>query len=223
MSLINELRFDIGDDALISGSGAAVIIPPIILPDFASLITSVRTDISDDTTLSGTFTAPILPTGIPGPGSLIFDVRYNVADDDVIVSGAVLSIPTGALVSLSGSLVIDLRVDIGDEAPGQPVIFPQCPVVWCARIVTQNSYNVQPHDVIILSNPTLTGNVTINMPAAPILGQLYIIKDLAGIAFNYPITVNVAPYTIDGLSSFSLTQNKQSITLMWGGIEWSIV
>ena len=61
------------------------------------------------------------------------------------------------------------------------------------------------------------------LPAAPCSGRIVIIKDIGGNAVAYNITVVSAAGNIDGLAGFIVSQNYQSITLMYNGTEWSLI
>jgi len=164
--------------------------------------------------------------------SLLNDLRVNIGDDDEVnfASGTIPQSPVVSTVGPSIALMLrDLRVDVGDDdevnfgdISGIPPE-PECPEIWCSVTVTANSYDTTPEDVIIFVNSTISAPTTINLAHTPILGQLLIIKDVKGDARINNIVVNPAPNLIDGLNSFFLTENKQSITLTWSGGEWNII
>src|SRR5215471_1116967 len=52
------------------------------------------------------------------------------------------------------------------------------------------------------------------------VGQEVVVKDIAGNAATYPITVNAAPRNIDGATSVLLDANYQSLRVIWDGTNW---
>jgi hypothetical protein len=65
------------------------------------------------------------------------------------------------------------------------------------------------------------GLVTITLPFG-VLGTVYIIKDCSGNAFDYPITIQGTVQTVDGATA-QINSNYGSITVIFNGVEWSIV
>ncbi len=82
------------------------------------------------------------------------------------------------------------------------------------------------HDNIFVG--TLSGTITITLPASPTAGDVYLIKDRDGsaAAFNIVISgngVNVEQFTGSPAASLTLNQNYDSVTLMYNGSTWSII
>lgn len=240
MSLLNNLRVNIGDDDEVNFSSG--IAPPTqqvqnISESLYSLMRDIRVNTGDDGEVnfaSGVVIASGSTVSILGNDilNLMRDLRVDTGDDENVVypSGSGNILPSVSVVGPSIALLLrDFRVDIGDddnvnfgEISGVPVE-PECPEVWCSTFVSANSYNTTPRDVIIFVNPVVSAPTTINLSHTPILGQLIIIKDLKGDARTNNIVVNPAPYLIDGLTAFHLSENKQSIMITWSGSEWNIV
>lgn len=119
-------------------------------------------------------------------------------------------------------LLDDLRIDIGDDGAIFGTV--ECPVVWCATVVTDKVYNKQADDTIIFVNPTLSGPTTINLEVSPVQGRICVIKDMKGDANVNPILVKPAGgHTIDSFLEFHITQRFQAIMITWNGIEWNII
>jgi hypothetical protein len=227
MSLFDDLRTDIGDDsALASG----------VIANPSSLIDDIKIDIGDDgltgnSTVGPTFASPVTiqTSGICQP---IIDLRVDIADDsniNYVSSSGIPQLPEQGVGLDLYKLLVDFRVDIGDDEEVEfgriidviPTI-PECPEVWCSVVVTDNAYATERENVFVLVSPTIAGPTTITLHSDAYVGQIIVIKDLKGDAFTNNITINATPNLIDGLSGFLLTQNKQSIQLMWSGSEWSI-
>ena len=59
--------------------------------------------------------------------------------------------------------------------------------------------------------------------ASPVTGQRHIIKDTAGLAGTNNITVTPSGKNIDGGASFAINTNYGSITIVYNGVDWSII
>jgi hypothetical protein len=69
---------------------------------------------------------------------------------------------------------------------------------------------------------TLTASFQINMPATPVTGNTYVIKDTVGAAASFNVTVSGNGNMIDGASTFVMTNNFEAIEVTWTGTQWSI-
>jgi hypothetical protein len=90
-------------------------------------------------------------------------------------------------------------------------------------VVTTPTYTATPNDQVILVN-YCTGQATITLPANHIMDKVYEIKDAGGCAsvHNHQI-VSADGDTIDGLPSFALTMDWQSVTVLSDGTNWHII
>lgn len=82
------------------------------------------------------------------------------------------------------------------------------------------------HDNIFVG--TLSGTITITLPASPTTGDVYLIKDRDGSAAAFNIVIsgngtNVEQFTGSPAASLTLNQNYDSVTLMYNGSTWSII
>lgn len=64
---------------------------------------------------------------------------------------------------------------------------------------------------------------TITLPASPITGILYRIKDVTGSALINNITVSGNGNNIDGAATYAINQNYGSIDVLFNGTTWSVV
>jgi hypothetical protein len=63
--------------------------------------------------------------------------------------------------------------------------------------------------------------ITVTLPPTPTMGQALMLKDTAGNAGTYPITiVPAAAGTIDGNLSYQLMSNYMAVELYWMGTQW---
>lgn len=90
-------------------------------------------------------------------------------------------------------------------------------------IVTSSPYTALVTDLFIGVNNTGTSPFSVVLPANPQTGKVYIIKDIAGNAIINNITVSAIGHTIDGGISAVISADYGSITLVFDGVEWSIV
>jgi len=65
--------------------------------------------------------------------------------------------------------------------------------------------------------------ITITMPAAPVSGELHIVKDANGNAKSNAITVDGNGNDIDGNATVIMRNNFSALTLMYNGTQWSII
>lgn len=90
-------------------------------------------------------------------------------------------------------------------------------------IVTTSPFLASASDVFIGVNNTGLVPFSVVLPANPVTGKFYFIKDVSGTAATDNITVTAVGHTIDGSASAIINTNYGSITLVFNGIEWSIV
>lgn len=97
---------------------------------------------------------------------------------------------------------------------------------------TANQTLVHGTDYFVLIG-TLTGSITITLPASPTTGDRYEIKngnntqiftnDAGTLAtYGYSVTITPSSGTIDGQPSYIMTQAYDHITVTYNGTEWSI-
>ena len=88
--------------------------------------------------------------------------------------------------------------------------------------LTSTNYTVLVSDYLI-SVDAQSGPINITMPASPSTGAEFIVKDANGNAGTNNITILGNGHNVDGASSFVMTSNYESITLIYNGSKWSIV
>ena len=232
MSLINDLRLDVGDDGDIEWPTATGIVPTptsVVVYD-TSFINHLRLDIGDDENvtwphISGSI--PVVPTVTYDHG-FINNLRLDIGDDSDVewasISGST-PIPTVATI-YDTSLLNDIRLDIGDDEgvrwPRPTGSIPQT-LVLDYTIVTTTPYNATDTDSALFINLTIPGPSLIILPSVPEIGRLIIVKDMRGDASINNITVSAGTNTIDNFNRVVLIHNRQSYTFLWNGTEWNIV
>lgn len=75
----------------------------------------------------------------------------------------------------------------------------------------------------IVINKTIGSVTSVFLPSAPIYGQEVLIKDGKGDANTNTITISASGTTIDGISTFVMSQNYQSMDFLYNGTEWNII
>jgi hypothetical protein len=84
------------------------------------------------------------------------------------------------------------------------------------RIVSTGTSTLVPTDVVVLAQSS-TGAITINLPAAPLTGQAFWVKDFDGICNTNNITVSGNGNTIDGQASFVMKNDYQAALFVQSG------
>lgn len=89
------------------------------------------------------------------------------------------------------------------------------------RIVTAaGAITVTNADDVILVNKASGAATSVNMPASPMTGAQYVIKDKKGDAASNNITLIG---TFDGATNYVINTNNGKATVMWDGTEWSVI
>lgn len=92
------------------------------------------------------------------------------------------------------------------------------------RVVTAaGAVTVTATDFYVEINKTSGAATTVNLPASPVTGQTFIIKDGKGDAATNNITVTPAAGNIDGTGTKVINSNYGSVTIVYNGTEWNII
>lgn len=83
-------------------------------------------------------------------------------------------------------------------------------------------------DYTVLASDYFVGAATgaaraITLPASPITGQLYVIKDITGTGATHNITVGGNGKNIDGSSTFVMNTNYQADSFIFNGTQWNVI
>lgn len=76
---------------------------------------------------------------------------------------------------------------------------------------------------IVVIKKTVGEATAVTLPASPVRGRPYTIKDGKGDAATNAITVSPAAGTIDGAASFVINFNWASFDFVYNGTEWNII
>lgn len=93
------------------------------------------------------------------------------------------------------------------------------------KFVTVNTatYSVQADDTFVQVDYTTTGTCTVTLPAATTGGGFKrVIKDTGNNAGTNNITVDTVSGTIDGDTSYTIANNKESVVVTSNGTKWIV-
>jgi hypothetical protein len=90
-------------------------------------------------------------------------------------------------------------------------------------VVAAGAITVLKTDYAVIVNQTVPTANVVNLPAAPVLGELHLIKDGSGTAAADNLTVTPAAGTIDGLATFVMNTNYSAKFFLYNGTEWSVI
>ena len=91
------------------------------------------------------------------------------------------------------------------------------------RVITASgNVTVSITDNTLIIDKAAPASTTVILPANPATNQQLIIKDGAGNANTYNITINGNGNTMDGGSSYVIGGAYGSVQMIWTGIQWSI-
>lgn len=95
--------------------------------------------------------------------------------------------------------------------------------VQTVRTVTAaGAASVTASDWVVIINKTSGAATTVNLPASPVTGQRFVIKDGKGDAATNNITITPAAGTIDGAATYVLRVGYGAVNIIYNGSEWSV-
>ena len=96
------------------------------------------------------------------------------------------------------------------------------PVVKSWTTITNGNLTLATSNYGVLCNKTIGAGTVITLPTNPPTDSTFVIKDQKGDSATNPIVL-IGVNTIDGASLFSITNNKESITVAFTGTEYSVI
>lgn len=155
---------------------------------------------------SNSTTAILLPTGTTGnrPTAVNGMIRYNTSTSPPQIEGYVNS--TWQSFGL-----------------GSPAIIPGA-IQENVRTLTAGASTTLSAvtDYYLCVKKTSGSATTVNLPASPPTGLIYLIKDCKGDASTNNITITPNAGTIDGASTYVINTNYQATGVVYNGTEWSV-
>lgn len=97
-------------------------------------------------------------------------------------------------------------------------------ILYSVRVVTAaGAISISATDYAVCINKTVGAATTANLPSSPATGTLVVVKDCKGDAATNNITVTPAAGNIDGSSTYVMSVNFQSISVIYNGTQWNIL
>jgi hypothetical protein len=97
-------------------------------------------------------------------------------------------------------------------------------VAYTTTTSAAGNYTVLVTDKVIFKSGITGGGDTVTLPSGAATGQVFIIKDSGGNASTDSITIATAgAETIDGVSTYSIRQDYQSVTVIFDGTNYNII
>ena len=90
------------------------------------------------------------------------------------------------------------------------------------RLTSGSSYAMAMGDRVVVVNKSPGSATAITLPTSPLTWGVYTIKDGSGDAGAHPITIS-GSVAIDGAGSFVLSANFAAVSLVFNGVQWSVV
>lgn len=91
-----------------------------------------------------------------------------------------------------------------------------------ARVTSGASYAMAVADRVVVVNKTAGSATAVTLPSSPTAWATYLVKDGTGDAGTNPITIS-GTATIDGAPSFVISTGWACVSLVFTGVQWSIV
>jgi len=193
-----------------------------------SLVGDIRANIADDTS------TPSGLTGSPPSMSLLADFRVDIGDDSAVtasgtqVAGPIVS-TDNAVARWNGSTGEAIQNSLATLDDNGNIVTPGGIELGGyfkrnVRIVTgAGSIAGISSDDIIMVKKNIGAATSVTLPSSPDAGRMIVVKDAKGDAFTNNISIQASAGTIDGLSSFVITQNYQAFTFIYNGTEWNVI
>jgi len=177
------------------------------LPPFSQLVVVPTGTSALGTVVSGVWNASTVGTQYGGTGR----TTYN--NGDLLVGNGSNSLD----VLASGAEGTQLQVQAGTLG----WVTPTAPNLLSNVNITNagGSYDIDSDQYLV----AVSGTLLVGLPTSPAVGQTHIVKDRQGVATTTPIVISGSGNLIDGETTKSLTNDFQSFTLVWDGLQWLIV
>lgn len=166
-------------------------------------------------------------TGSNAGSDLVF-ANFNDAGT-AINTGMTITRGTGAVTIPSGQLTVSGNTILGSGSnrsisfgvinTGSSIALFGSQRVAIQTITANYTVDTTQTSYVILCNHTAA--ITITLPTAT-SGRTFIVKDITGKAATFPITVSGA-VTIDGMSSYVITQNYAAVQFVSNGTLWFVL
>lgn len=157
-------------------------------------------------------------------GSLLYD---DIARSGTFRLGIADSVPTVGTWN-TGDVVISrastLRQILGWRCVGggSPGTWVEIGAGRYSRSVAVNTtLSVVSDHIVFVNKPGAAAEIT--LPASPVSGLEYIVKDTSGAAASFNVTVNGNGKNIDGSGTYVISTNYGSVRVLYDGTEWWVL
>lgn len=90
-------------------------------------------------------------------------------------------------------------------------------------VTAPGNYTVQPSDYVVTINKVTPEITTVTLPSSPTASRSIIVKDGAGNAGSFNITIDGNGNTLDGQSTQILDTDYESVEIIFNGTEWNVI
>jgi hypothetical protein len=115
----------------------------------------------------------------------------------------------------------------GDVVISGSLLFPEDDIFIDGSLLysvsnVSGSYTTAISDNIVAAD-AVNGSININLESNPLVGRSIVIKDVAGVSSDNNITIFGGNKMIDGQSSYTISTNYASLSLVFTGQMWSVI
>lgn len=179
-------------------------------------VTSV-TFTGDGVLLSSTPSSPVTTTG-----TLAASLLTHTANT-VLAGPATGSAAAPTFRALVAADLPNLTGDVTSSAGVTSVVaINGVPINGYRLVIASGAVTMTNADKIVELNKTTPAATVVNLPTSPNIGQVQTIKDGAGNASLFPITLTPATGLIDGLTTYIIATDYASVDFYWNGTAWRL-
>lgn len=201
----------------------------VLIGETTSAIVATAAGTNGQVLIGATGSAPAFATLTSTGATITFTTGANSLNLEATGGSGTTSFVTSSGTATPSSGVIDIIQGLNTLTSGATnVVTIGEPLFRLANNYTALTHSSSPYTVLAndyyLSSDTTAGVLTINLPNAPTTNRLFIIKDRTGQAATNAITVTTVggSVTIDGSTSYVMSVNYQSISLIFNGTSYEI-